>query len=439
MPNLSRATGTNDSNRQVSVTAWNQVVDGLNNIPITPQDYGAVGNGVTDDTTAFQDALNAINAAGGGALYIPEGTYKISSYLTVYPYTTIQGAGAKIARLTTAMAGGGGANAFENVRNGSIFNTIAPINSSTRAQVAIKDLMLECTNSANVGAGYMDRCNTFIQVKNVRIDGFKYGIVFDQTELADIVECDFEAQTSIGFWIVNGADLNPGASSGFTNRIGVKNCQFNHAPTAYCIVDDGGYTHSYEENNYNGGLTHIRLSGAFGVRIAGGEFESAAGAIIVLSHLTLAGAASGAAGPVHIDAALLVPSAGQSCINIVSAGTIVLNAPFLGSSTASKVVGCVNANAIFSIGAVNGGGGASFDGTATNHWAIDHGGLLTTNITNANDIKLAATRGVYVNNVKVVGTQQAANPDTSGATLAALETEVNELKAALRAHGLIAT
>jgi hypothetical protein len=34
---------------------------------------------------------------------------------------------------------------------------------------------------------------------------------------------------------------------------------------------------------------------------------------------------------------------------------------------------------------------------------------------------------------------QAANPDTSGATLAALETEVNQIKAALRALGLIAT
>lgn len=35
--------------------------------------------------------------------------------------------------------------------------------------------------------------------------------------------------------------------------------------------------------------------------------------------------------------------------------------------------------------------------------------------------------------------QPVANPDTSGATLAALETEVNELKAALRSLGLIAT
>jgi len=35
-------------------------------------------------------------------------------------------------------------------------------------------------------------------------------------------------------------------------------------------------------------------------------------------------------------------------------------------------------------------------------------------------------------------TKQAANADTSAATLAALETEVNEVKAALRAAGIIA-
>jgi hypothetical protein len=41
--------------------------------------------------------------------------------------------------------------------------------------------------------------------------------------------------------------------------------------------------------------------------------------------------------------------------------------------------------------------------------------------------------------VGTTATQQAANPDTSGATLGQLETEVNELKAVLRSFGLIAT
>ena len=39
--------------------------------------YGAVGNGVTDDTAAVQAALDAIDAAGGGTLYFPDGTYAV--------------------------------------------------------------------------------------------------------------------------------------------------------------------------------------------------------------------------------------------------------------------------------------------------------------------------------------------------------------------------
>jgi hypothetical protein len=45
---------------------------------VTPQDYGAVGNGTTDDTAAFQNALNAIVAAGGGTLFVPAATYLIT-------------------------------------------------------------------------------------------------------------------------------------------------------------------------------------------------------------------------------------------------------------------------------------------------------------------------------------------------------------------------
>lgn len=38
-------------------------------------DYGAVGDGVTDNTTAIQTAVNAIATAGGGTLFFPPGTY----------------------------------------------------------------------------------------------------------------------------------------------------------------------------------------------------------------------------------------------------------------------------------------------------------------------------------------------------------------------------
>jgi autotransporter-associated beta strand protein len=60
----------------------------------TPQQYGAAGDGVTDDSTAFQNALNAVNNAGGvggGVLYVPSGTYAFSNNITIPPGVTLQG------------------------------------------------------------------------------------------------------------------------------------------------------------------------------------------------------------------------------------------------------------------------------------------------------------------------------------------------------------
>jgi hypothetical protein len=48
---------------------------------INVKEYGAVGDGSTDDTTAIQNALNALSG-NGGCVYFPVGTYKITSELT---------------------------------------------------------------------------------------------------------------------------------------------------------------------------------------------------------------------------------------------------------------------------------------------------------------------------------------------------------------------
>jgi len=43
------------------------------------RDYGAVGDGTTDDTAAIQAAIDAANTAGGAVVFLPTGTYNISS------------------------------------------------------------------------------------------------------------------------------------------------------------------------------------------------------------------------------------------------------------------------------------------------------------------------------------------------------------------------
>jgi hypothetical protein len=62
---------------------------------VSVKDFGAVGNGVTDDTAALQLAINRVNAAGGGTIFFPTGTYMITM---VYAYAgiTFEGNGGAI-------------------------------------------------------------------------------------------------------------------------------------------------------------------------------------------------------------------------------------------------------------------------------------------------------------------------------------------------------
>ena len=45
---------------------------------INVRNFGAMGNGVTDDTAAFQAAINALPASGG-VIVVPSGTYLIDA------------------------------------------------------------------------------------------------------------------------------------------------------------------------------------------------------------------------------------------------------------------------------------------------------------------------------------------------------------------------
>src|SRR5258708_1963646 len=62
---------------------------------ISVKEYGAIGNGTTDDTTAIQNAINAVMAVNG-ALYFPAGTYLVSGTLSAVnasKFITLFGAG----------------------------------------------------------------------------------------------------------------------------------------------------------------------------------------------------------------------------------------------------------------------------------------------------------------------------------------------------------
>lgn len=109
-------TGTDDAkaitslklkNRTLAPTGGNtaRTLQAIFGDHLSVKDFGAVGNGITNDTAAFQAAHDAL-PAGGGAIFVPAGTYLIRPTITLTKPIVIQGTGQHSAVLTTDQATG---------------------------------------------------------------------------------------------------------------------------------------------------------------------------------------------------------------------------------------------------------------------------------------------------------------------------------------------
>lgn len=179
-------------------------------------DYGAIGDGSTDDTTAIQ---NALTAAAGGVCFIPVGTFIVSDALTIPANTRIQGAGKYLTILKWADGAGDmtGAETGNTQHEGLLFI-------DTVSNVSIQDLTVDC-NKAGQSAG-----------TNLN------GLVIWSDATSDIAEfriqnCVFKNATAnqngnFGNGIRVSGATNP--SSGIS-RISVEDCDFDSIDTSYGI------------------------------------------------------------------------------------------------------------------------------------------------------------------------------------------------------------
>jgi hypothetical protein len=81
-----------------------QIQDVTSQINISAKDFGASGDGVTDDTTAINNALASISISGG-ALHLPAGNYKVSAPLNVPGNVTVFGDGISATTVTATHNG----------------------------------------------------------------------------------------------------------------------------------------------------------------------------------------------------------------------------------------------------------------------------------------------------------------------------------------------
>lgn len=154
-------------------------------------DFGADQTGVTDSTTAIQNALNAVPSQGG-SVFFPRGTYKTSSVLTLKKFTKAYGEGIPATVINSSSAT-------------NILQYIGTLDGGVYAPLVIEDMTLQSAAGA-AEAGFFHQGGSQLFFNRVLTEAPHVGIILDQSEGAYINDSYFDAPaTGAGAWIVDGA------------------------------------------------------------------------------------------------------------------------------------------------------------------------------------------------------------------------------------------
>jgi hypothetical protein len=153
------------------------------------KDFGAVGNGTTDDTIAIQNAINAVIAAGGGELYFPAANsgqcYHTTSTLTIDTSAITPFALGRIHLVGT----GPSRSCIENSTTAGVIIDYIGRLATPGAYFSMEHMRLQ-SNAIVVGSiGLRTRTEVaFLVLRDVLISGFDTG--FDATDTEQIAIYD---------------------------------------------------------------------------------------------------------------------------------------------------------------------------------------------------------------------------------------------------------
>ena len=313
----------------IATTVYNKIKPIINVVA----DYGADPTGVADSSTAFQNALTVAGTAGGAggygggpAVYIPPGTYKVNSQLTVYNNTTIFG--------------------------DSQWNTVINTNTTGtlfygrgRTDSTIRGLTLQQTGSKGTSRGIDTGGGFFWNFEDLNVYGFNQAFYTFQSVYHTFTRCNFE-QCNYGVY----CDGNSGQWNvdWYNNVYTFINCRFFASIT-------GIYGYLCEASIIN---CDVSSAGTVGIYITGTSSWPAHG--IVIDNL-------------YAEAATNVMSFYNARVSLSGYyfdGTSVASSKIINASTGTQVQVGVDGYCL---------GGFSYGAYATTNSRV----ILNTNFTNA--------------------------------------------------------
>ena len=204
--------------------------------------YGAVGDGITDDTTAVQAALTAVPSTGG-TVFFPRGVYLITGVTASNP-TRFQGIGGDVRSYSTVGAtstitcASATAHAVTVNSHGCSFDNLAVVNSNG--------------GTPSAGSGVRITSGDGFRMTACTIVGFYINVTVEQGRYQRYTDCHFYDPVLYGVKLTNPSQPDFG-------DISVMGCTFaalftSRVATSACRWESGGglrFINNKTNGNYN--------------------------------------------------------------------------------------------------------------------------------------------------------------------------------------------
>lgn len=148
--------------------------------------YGAVGDGVANDTTALQAACNVAAQAGGGTVFLPSGVYLTTTTITLGNYVILQG---------------------ESMQGSKIQGTGATTVVTMGTRSAVRDVWLRGDATAASKGIAATAAAIHWQAQGVRITNCDIGVYLNNTFIVSLRDCVIQSCTTYGLQ-TGTADIN---------------------------------------------------------------------------------------------------------------------------------------------------------------------------------------------------------------------------------------
>jgi hypothetical protein len=239
----------------------------INGATVNVLDYGAVGDGSTDNTTAMTAAH-----ATGKIVYYPAGDYRFNGTITISAGGIVGDSPSKTYLVSTSTTAGD-LFTFTNSDQGyfSNFQIQAPTTKPSGAGIQILNASID---------------NAYSYFSNINFFQLPEGIRFTTARLFKVIACNFIDYRSAGCIVQNTINLDAGDSV-------ISNCSFygNSAAASYGVIQYSSGGLKIIGNKFNNGtcayyLVYTVTSATSDLIIDGNSIEGMTGGAIVLTSST---------------------------------------------------------------------------------------------------------------------------------------------------------